>query len=69
MATPAGPLTLCTDGNTTLTATALTSSFNAGGSGFNALVRAVVLQPDGKVLVGGDFTTYNSVDCPTIWCA
>ena len=26
---------------------------------FNALVRAIVIQPDGKILVGGDFTTFS----------
>ncbi len=34
------------------------SSFNTG-TGFNGTVHCVVLQPDGKVLVGGVFTTYN----------
>ncbi len=29
------------------------------GSGANGPVRAVALQPDGKILIGGDFTTYN----------
>jgi uncharacterized delta-60 repeat protein len=31
----------------------------AGGDGFNATVRTLVLQPDGKLLVGGDFTSYG----------
>jgi uncharacterized delta-60 repeat protein len=30
------------------------------GSGFNDTVRSLVLQPDGKILVGGDFTSFNS---------
>jgi len=30
------------------------------GSGFNGPVRAVAVQSDGKVIVGGSFTTYNS---------
>ena len=36
-------------------------SFNPGGSGTTRLyaVRSLALQPDGKLLVGGDFTTYN----------
>lgn len=29
------------------------------GSGANGAVKAVALQPDGKVLIGGDFTSYN----------
>ena len=31
------------------------------GSGFNGTVRSVVIQPDGKILVGGDFTTYKGL--------
>jgi uncharacterized delta-60 repeat protein len=34
------------------------TSFNIG-TGFNSSVRALSLQSDGKVIVGGDFTTYN----------
>jgi uncharacterized delta-60 repeat protein len=30
------------------------------GSGANGLVRSIVLQPDGKVLIGGSFTQYNN---------
>lgn len=37
------------------------TSFNSGGSGFNALTNGVALQPDGKVIVGGNFTTYNGI--------
>ncbi|TGD58700.1 T9SS type A sorting domain-containing protein [Flavobacterium humi] len=29
------------------------------GSGFNNIVRVIVLQPDGKIMVGGNFTSYN----------
>jgi uncharacterized delta-60 repeat protein len=29
------------------------------GTGANAFVRTIELQPDGKILIGGDFTTYN----------
>jgi uncharacterized delta-60 repeat protein len=32
----------------------------AGGSRFNNTVRSIGLQSDNKILVGGDFTTYNS---------
>jgi uncharacterized delta-60 repeat protein len=31
------------------------------GSGFNSSVRCVALQSDGKILVGGDFTSYSGV--------
>ena len=36
----------------------LDTSFNPG-SGTDALVYKIVVQPDGKILVGGDFTTFN----------
>ena len=36
----------------------LDSSFNVG-SGANSAIRSIVLQGDGKVLIGGWFTTYN----------
>jgi uncharacterized delta-60 repeat protein/CSLREA domain-containing protein len=36
----------------------LDTSFNPG-SGVNDFVRALALQPDGKVVIGGDFTNYN----------
>ncbi|HEX8266202.1 MAG TPA: FG-GAP-like repeat-containing protein [Pyrinomonadaceae bacterium] len=29
------------------------------GSGFNSQVNVIVVQPDGKILVGGEFTSYN----------
>ncbi len=34
------------------------SSFNAG-TGANGIVHAVVVRPDGKILIGGEFTTFN----------
>ncbi|HWS99468.1 MAG TPA: Calx-beta domain-containing protein [Pyrinomonadaceae bacterium] len=37
----------------------LDASFNPGGSGADSFVHALALQADGKVLVGGDFTSYN----------
>jgi uncharacterized delta-60 repeat protein len=55
---PAGPLTLCAGGSQTLTATAAIPGFNTG-SGFDGYVSAVLTQPDGKILVGGTFTSYN----------
>lgn len=33
-------------------------TFNTG-SGFDGVVRCIKVQPDGKILVGGDFTSYN----------
>ncbi|NDV61617.1 hypothetical protein G0Q06_04060 [Puniceicoccales bacterium CK1056] len=35
------------------------TSFNNSGTGFNNRVRCIVVQDDDKILVGGDFTTYN----------
>ena len=61
--TPAGPVNLPSGGSQVLTATATTPGFNAGGSGLDAtssnFVRKVVAQPDGKLLVAGEYTTYN----------
>ncbi len=39
----------------------LDTTFQNGMIGANALVRAVGLQPDSKVLIGGDFTSVNDV--------
>jgi uncharacterized delta-60 repeat protein len=61
--TPAGPLALPAGGSATLTATATLAAFRAG-SGFDGTVRALVVQPDGKVLVGGTFTAYNGSAVP-----
>lgn len=36
------------------------TSFNIG-TGFNTTVRCIAIQPDGKILAGGTFTTYNGV--------
>ncbi|WBO86744.1 LamG-like jellyroll fold domain-containing protein [Hymenobacter yonginensis] len=55
---PAGPLVLAGGSSATLTATATVPGFNVAGTGFNGPVYAVV-QADGKLLVGGDFTAYN----------
>jgi uncharacterized delta-60 repeat protein len=33
--------------------------FNAEGSGSNNRIRAIALQEDGKIIIGGDFTSYN----------
>jgi uncharacterized delta-60 repeat protein len=39
----------------------LNTTFNSGGAGANGLVYRVLLQPDGKILICGAFTTYNGV--------
>jgi uncharacterized delta-60 repeat protein len=37
----------------------LDGSFNAGGSGADSEVYTVASQPDGKIIIGGSFTTYD----------
>ncbi|HKZ77799.1 MAG TPA: delta-60 repeat domain-containing protein, partial [Pyrinomonadaceae bacterium] len=51
-AAPDGVMRLNADGTRDTT-------FNAVGPGANGVVRAVALQPDGKMVIGGDFTSYN----------
>lgn len=41
------------------------TSFN-GGTGFNDLVTTIALQTDGKILVGGAFTTYQGISANRI---
>lgn len=36
-------------------------TFNSGGAGANNWVLALALQPDGKIVIGGSFSTYNGV--------
>jgi|GEM_PF-790024 len=43
----------------------LDNTFNAGGSGFNGPVLSVAVQPDGKILVAGEFTQYNGSSVPS----
>lgn len=38
----------------------LDTSFSVG-TGFNNTVKTIVIQPDGKIIIGGDFTTYKGV--------
>lgn len=38
------------------------------GTGFNNPVRTIAIQPDGKILAGGDFTSYNGVTENRIVC-
>ena len=51
-AAPDGILRLNADGT-------LDTTFNPGGAGADAGVASFVLQPDGKILIGGSFTSYN----------
>src|SRR5947199_3524759 len=37
----------------------LDTTFNAGGAGANGTVRTVAVQSDGKIVIGGTFTSYN----------
>ncbi|WP_394775695.1 T9SS sorting signal type C domain-containing protein [Flavobacterium sp.] len=36
-------------------------TFNSGQPGFNNLVKTAVLQSDGKIILGGNFTKYNDI--------
>lgn len=36
-------------------------SFNNGGAGANGIVRTICLLPGDRLLIGGDFTTYNGI--------
>lgn len=40
-------------------------TFNPG-TGFNGPVHAIVVQTDGKILVGGSFTTFNGITCSSL---
>ena len=39
---------------------ALDTSFNSGGVGANSYVTAMAIQSDGKIIIGGYFTSYNN---------
>lgn len=39
----------------------LDNTFNTGGSGANFNVTTMALQPDGKIIIGGDFGQYNGI--------
>jgi uncharacterized delta-60 repeat protein len=39
----------------------LDTTFNPGTTSVDNLVRIAIAQPDGKVIIGGDFTTFNGV--------
>lgn len=36
------------------------ATFNSGGSGANNTINTIALQPDGKIVIGGNFTNYIS---------
>jgi uncharacterized delta-60 repeat protein len=42
---------------------ALDSAFNSNG-GVDRFVESISVQSDDKIIIGGDFTTYNAVPCP-----
>ena len=42
------------------------AAFNVGGTGANGFISSIVLQPDGKILVGGGFTTFNGQALPMV---
>ena len=44
----------------------LDMSLNTTGVGAGGIVYSVVMQPDGKLVIGGAFTTYNDTDAPRI---
>ena len=46
----------------------LDTSFNSSGIGFNGTVWSIGIQSDGKILVGGEFTTYNGAACSAYLC-
>ena len=39
----------------------LDSSFNVGGTGTNNSINKILIQPDGKIILGGNFTSYNNI--------
>jgi uncharacterized delta-60 repeat protein len=44
----------------------LDTGFVQTGTGFNANVRAIAIQSDGKIIVGGNFVTYNGTSRPRL---
>ena len=42
------------------------NTFNSLGAGASGTIRALALQPDGKVLIAGSFTSYNGIAVPNI---
>lgn len=42
------------------------ATFNTGNTGSNGTINCAALQPDGKILIGGQFLSYNGVNQPTL---
>jgi uncharacterized delta-60 repeat protein len=42
------------------------SDFNLGKAGANNLIKTAILQPDGKIILAGNFTKYNETTCNRI---
>lgn len=57
--TPAGPTTFPVGGSVVLRAAATSLGFNGGLAGPDDTPHALAAQPDGKILVGGQFREYN----------
>ncbi|MGI4760194.1 MAG: hypothetical protein ACRYF0_05780 [Janthinobacterium lividum] len=57
--TPAGPTTFPLGGSVVLRAAATALGFNGGLAGPDDTPHALAAQPDGKILVGGQFSEYN----------
>ena len=55
---PSGVMRLNADGTRDMT-------FNLGGSGLNGDASEIMVQPDGKILIGGTFTAYNGASAPS----
>lgn len=46
----------------------LDTNFNSGGSGFNGTVTCMTQMSDGRIVLGGVFTSYNGSTCKNICC-
>lgn len=42
------------------------TGFALSGTGLDGAVRTIVVQPDGKIMIGGDFTSYNGTPRPYV---
>lgn len=62
--TPAGPTTFPLGGSVVLRAAATSLGFNGGLAGPDNTPHALAAQPDGRILVGGQFSEYN--DAPHV---
>jgi uncharacterized delta-60 repeat protein len=68
--TPPGPVTISSSpgSSVTLMANAFYPAFSVGTgfAGSSAVVNAIAIQTDGKIIVGGSFTSYNGFSCSNI---